>query len=139
MGKESDQSKKCPECGGPTVWDADTEETFCSECGMVITEAGGVETSGTESSEEEWTAFESAEGDQDNGGGKDSAPETVTEWKMWYPCPVCGSTELNQIIKSHLSVTATKDGSYGGESSIEEYNSVECSNCGETLLDEIEA
>ena len=137
MGNKNEQ-RECPECGGETVWDDDAEETFCSECGLVVNEAGGDENSGTDSSEEEWTAFESVESHQDDDGGQDSIPETVTEWKMWYPCPVCGSTELNQIIKSNLSVTATQDGSYGGESSIEEYNYVECSDCGEALLNEIE-
>lgn len=65
-------------------------------------------------------------------------PETVDEWEMWYPCPTCESTKLNQIIESHLYVSATEDGSYGGkQAGVDEYNYVECDDCGEVLLDEI--
>jgi hypothetical protein len=88
-------------------------------------------------SDDEWTAFEVTEDSQSHDRGQSATPETVDEWEMWYPCPVCHSTDLNQIIESHLSVSATEDGSYGGESSVEEYNYIECSNCNETLLDEI--
>lgn len=66
------------------------------------------------------------------------APETADEWRMWYPCPECKSTALDQIVEEHLSVSATEDGSYGGDGGgIEEYNYIECSDCGEVLLDEI--
>lgn len=37
------------------------------------------------------------------------------KWEPWYPCPECGSTKLKQIAEEHLTVTATEDGSYGGD------------------------
>lgn len=67
-----------------------------------------------------------------------SVPKTSDEWRMWYPCPECQSTALEQVTEQHLSVSATEDGSYGGDvGGIEEYNYVECRDCGEVLLDEI--
>lgn len=89
------------------------------------------------SSDDEWTAFETSDESHDGDGRRTTNPETVGDWEMWYPCPKCHSTDLNQIIESHLSVSATEDGSYGGESSVEEYNYVECNNCEKVLLDEI--
>jgi hypothetical protein len=83
------------------------------------------------------TGSKSTEKDQEDNDGQTATPETVAQWKMWYPCPACHSTSLTQIIESNLAVSATEDGSYGGESSVGEYNYVECSNCGEVLLDEI--
>lgn len=138
MENEPDPQRECPECGGETVWDDDAEEIICLECGFVLEEVeNGKNTQEQDSSNEEWTAFDSTEGYQDTGHGQSAPPETVAEWKMWYPCPACDSTELNQIIESHLSVRAKEDGSYGGENSVEELNYVECDECGEVLLDEI--
>lgn len=138
MGSEPSSERDCPECGGETVWDDQAKERVCLECGFVVEGIeNNEEKSETEVSGDEWTALESQREDQQNDREQASAPETSAEWEMWYPCPVCHSTELSQIVESHLSVSATKDGSYGGESSVEEYNYVECSNCGEVLLDEL--
>ncbi len=70
--------------------------------------------------------------------GNKSASGTADEWRMWYPCPECQSTALYQIAEQHLSVSATEDGSYGGDAGgMEEYDYIECGDCGEVLLDEI--
>lgn len=65
-------------------------------------------------------------------------PQNADEWRMWYPCPECQSTALEQIVEKHLDISATKNGSYGGDTGgMEEYNYIECRDCGEVLLDEI--
>lgn len=65
-------------------------------------------------------------------------PQDADEWRRWYPCPECQSTALEQVVEQHLSVYATEDGSYGGDTAgMEEYNYIECRDCGEVLLDEI--
>lgn len=134
--KRIGQPTKCPECGGETEWDDNAEETVCTECGFVFEQIEDRRET-LNSGGEEWTGLESTEPENDNELGQSEVPETVDEWEMWYPCPVCGSTDLNQIVQSHLSVSANEDGSYGGESSFEEYDYVECDNCGEVLLDTI--
>jgi len=138
MVDEPSSQRECPECEGDTIWADNPEELVCTECGFVLEEVeNNRENIDIGSSDEEWTAFESTEGSQNIDDGQTTIPETAAEWEMWYPCPECHSTDLSQIIESHLSVSGTKDGSYGGEDSIEEYNYVECANCGEVLLDEI--
>ena len=137
MMDNSSQSE-CPECGGDTVQPDSPEELVCAECGLVLEEReDNLENVYSGSSDEEWTTFESTEESQDLDDEQTTIPETAAEWEMWYPCPECRSTDLNQVIESHLSVSGTQDGSYGGEDSIEEYNYVECADCGTVLLDEI--
>lgn len=130
MDDSSYSEDECPECSGEMILDDDRGEMVCSECGLVIEDSesnrekskGGSpnkEWAASESTEnEDWTAFEPTEKPSDNTR-QTTPPETTDEWEMWYPCPVCHSTELNQIAESHLSVSATEDGVYGGESSIE--------------------
>lgn len=67
--------------------------------------------------------------------GEQSGEETTSEWKMWYPCPVCHETELNLVTESHLSVSTTKEGTCEQTSSAGEYDYVECSKCNERLYD----
>jgi len=137
MASMSGSQKECPECGGEIAFDKEANEAVCSDCGLVLEPAGDNENEPEEdSSNGEWSAFDSSERSSTDEV-RTTPPETAAEWEMWYPCPTCGSTELNQIIESQLSVSATDDGTYGGESSMEEYNYVECANCSEVLLDEI--
>jgi hypothetical protein len=64
------------------------------------------------------------------------APETVDEWRMWYPCPECQSTELIQVAETESQQRATEDGSYGGQEKIlGTYNHIECSDCGVVLAE----
>lgn len=144
----------CPECGSnDIVYDDSASESVCSDCGIVI----GSSTDITDDPDAlEWDTFddmtqsgepkesiskkmEKARDSADTDSRHDdSTTETADEWKMWHPCLECQSTALAQITEQHLSVSATEDGSYGGETgSIQEYNYVECTDCGEVLLDEI--
>lgn len=130
--------KSCPECGEEMIRDSDREESVCSECGLVVneTETNWKDDEG-ESRGPDWRDSIPDKGVSVTPGSETEPPETVDEWRMWYPCPACDSTELKQIVESHLEVSATEDGGYGGESSMVEYEYVECANCEEVLLDEI--
>jgi Zn finger protein HypA/HybF involved in hydrogenase expression len=129
--------EECPECGGDAVWADNSEELVCTGCGFVLEEVkDDRENVDISSSDAEWTAFESTKESQETDDDQSIIPENSAEWEMWYPCPECRSTDLNLIIESHLSVSGRKDGSYGGETSVEEFNYVECANCNTVLLDE---
>lgn len=127
---ESSSQRECPECGGETAHHGNGDETVCTECGFVLEDAD-------HNVKESVGVTTELELDVEHSDDDSTPPETVAEWKMWYPCPACGSIRLDQIVEQHLSVSATKDGVYGGEDSMEEYNYIECSSCGEVLLDEI--
>lgn len=126
----------CPECGSENIQlSDDSEESVCSDCGFINPED---EETGLGIDVEREPKDRSALDKSAVESGNESAPETADEWRTWYPCPECQSTALEQITEQHLSVHATESGSYGGDAgTLEEYNYVECSDCGEVLLDEI--
>lgn len=53
-------------------------------------------------------------------------PETVTEWKKWYPCPACGSTSFKQT--ETVTVHGTESGDYGGDDA-DFVEKVVCAEC----------
>lgn len=130
-GSESSSQRKCPECGGSTARGEKGEQTVCTECGFVLENPE----QGMMNSDQEASAFEPTE---DSSDVDKNPPENVADWEMWYPCPACGSTGLNQIIEQNLAVSATKDGAFGGDDLIESNQFIECDNCGQVLLDEID-
>lgn len=121
----NDEISDCPECNSANlVADEERGKTVCGDCGLVVE---------TEKVEDGLVDDQHQIGTIQNG-----TPEIADEWRMWYPCPECKSTTLEQITEQHLSVSATEDGSYGGDAgSVEEYYYVECGDCGEVPLDEI--
>lgn len=154
---------ECPECGAEIVPGDERNEAVCVDCGVVVTKLD--EKEGETSNKQPTPAVEWKLGSADshinfseeafknksdlatsgrdlesinNDDSKESV-ETVAEWKMWYPCPICGSMKLTHIWESHQRAYATEDGGYGGPGKgvVEEYNYVECEDCGEVLLDEI--
>ncbi|WP_117592319.1 transcription initiation factor IIB [Haloprofundus halophilus] len=65
---ESDESVRCPECGGHVVTDTEHGETLCEDCGLVVSE-DSVDRG------PEWRAFDAREKDQKSRVG---APTTNT-------------------------------------------------------------
>ncbi len=64
--EETDETDRCPECGGRVVSDAEHAETVCEECGLVVAE-DEIDRG------PEWRAFDAAEKDQKSRVG---APTT---------------------------------------------------------------
>jgi len=59
----------------------------------------------------------------------------ASDWQMWYPCPECGSTKLEQRAEDRLTLYVNEDGNITDEDFHGEYNHVECGECGEVLLE----
>lgn len=114
MLNKPSSERECPECGGDTVRADNPEELVCTECGLVLEEGeNNRENIDTGSSDEEWTAFASTEESQDIDDSQTTMPETVAEWKKWYPCPACGSVSFKQT--ETVTVYGSEDGNYGGD------------------------
>lgn len=106
---------RCPECKEyNTERESDDSEHdyVCSDCGHVWKSGLGIKQSS---------------GDRvQNDSRVDS-----DGWEAWFPCPECGSTEFKQT--QITTVYGSESGDYDGEDITDQFEKIECSECGEVI------